>query len=312
MDTGVLCWILGIGLCIAILILLLWMGWFFSQWKKLEEILFHFQSGMTESVSDVEETRESRLVSELGQILRRASLAEKKAQQEKNEVMALISDLSHQLKTPLANIILDTELMEQGNPDDSQQKEFIRHTRAQALKMQWLMQNLLKASRLENGIIRFQAENTGIKQTIARSVSAVYAQASRKNIEIRVEDFQDVTLFHNPKWTSEAIANVLENAVKYSPENSRVEIRIRRQDLYTGLLISDQGMGIPETEYNKIFQRFYRGKQVQNEEGTGLGLYLAQLILQSEQGYMTVSSRKGQGSTFSIFLLNFGSSESRE
>lgn len=312
MDTGVLCWILGIGLCIAILILLLWMGWFFSQWKKLEEILFHFQSGMTESVSDVEETRESRLVSELGQILRRASLAEKKAKQEKNEVMALISDLSHQLKTPLANIILDTELMEQGNPDDVQQKEFIRHTRAQALKMQWLMQNLLKASRLENGIIRFQAENTGIKQTIARSVSAVYAQASRKNIEIRVEDFQDVTLFHNPKWTSEAIANVLENAVKYSPENSRVEIRIRRQDLYTGLIISDQGMGIPETEYNKIFQRFYRGKQVQNEEGTGLGLYLAQLILQSEQGYMTVSSRKGQGSTFSIFLLNFGSSESRE
>lgn len=312
MDTGVLCWILGIGLCIAILILLLWMGWFFSQWKKLEEILFHFQSGMTESVSDVEETRESRLVSELGQILRRASLAEKKAKQEKNEVMALISDLSHQLKTPLANIILDTELMEQGNPDDVQQKEFIRHTRAQALKMQWLMQNLLKASRLENGIIRFQAENTGIKQTIARSVSAVYAQASRKNIEIRVEDFQDVTLFHNPKWTSEAIANVLENAVKYSPENSRVEIRIRRQDLYTGLLISDQGMGIPETEYNKIFQRFYRGKQVQNEEGTGLGLYLTQLILQSEQGYMTVSSRKGQGSTFSIFLLNFGSSESRE
>lgn len=312
MDTGVLCWILGAGLCIAVLILLLWMGWFFSQWKKLEEILFHFQSGMTDRVSDVEETRESRLVSELDQILRRASLAEKKAQQEKNEVMALISDLSHQLKTPLANIILDTELMEQGNLDDRQQKEFIRHTRAQALKMQWLMQNLLKASRLENGIIRFQAENTGIKQTIARSVSAVYAQASRKNIEIRIEDFQDVTLFHNPKWTSEAIANVLENAVKYSPENSRIEIRIRRQDLYTGLMISDQGMGIPETEYNKIFQRFYRGKQVQNEEGTGLGLYLAQLILQSEQGYMTVSSRKGQGSTFSIYLLNYGSSESRE
>ena len=312
MDTGVLCWILGAGLCIAVLILLLWMGWFFSQWKKLEEILFHFQSGMTDRVSDVEETRESRLVSELGQILRRASLAEKKAQQEKNEVMALISALSHQLKTPLANIILDTELMEQGNLDDRQQKEFIRHTRAQALKMQWLMQNLLKASRLENGIIRFQAENTGIKQTIARSVSAVYAQASRKNIEIRIEDFQDVMLFHNPKWTSEAIANVLENAVKYSPENSRIEIRIRRQDLYTGLMISDQGLGIPETEYNKIFQRFYRGKQVQNEEGTGLGLYLAQLILQSEQGYMTVSSRKGQGSTFSIYLLNYGSSESRE
>lgn len=312
MDTGVLCWILGTGLCITILILLLWMGWFFGQWKKLEEILFHFQSGTTESVSDVEETRESRLVSELGQILRRASYTEKKAQKEKNEVMALISDLSHQLKTPLANIVLDTELMEQGNPDEGQQKEFIRHTRAQALKMQWLMQNLLKASRLENGIIRFQAENTGIKQTIARSVSAVYAQASRKNIEIRIEDFQDFTLFHNPKWTSEAIANVLENAVKYSPENSRVEIRIRRQDLYTGLMISDQGMGIPENEYNKIFQRFYRGKQVQNEEGTGLGLYLAQLILQSEQGYMTVSSREGLGSTFSIFLLNHGGSESQE
>lgn len=170
--------------------------------------------------------------------------------------------------------------------------------------MQWLMANLLKASRLENGMISFDAAYTGIKATIAKAVGFVFAQASAKKIELIVEEFQDVTLYHNPKWTAEAMSNILENAVKYSPAGSSIKIRLERLELYTKITISDEGIGIPRSEFHSIFQRFYRGSEVEQQEGSGLGLYLAQLILQCEKGYITVSSQVGQGSSFSLFLLN--------
>lgn len=218
--------------------------------------------------------------------------------------MALISDLSHQLKTPLANIVMNMEILDDETLDETSRKEFIRRTAQQAGKMQWLMQNLIKASCLENGIIDFKAENTNVKGTIARAVSAVYAQASKKQIEIRLDDFPDCQLYHNPKWTAEALGNILENAIKYSPEGSCIRIGLNQMDIYTRIIIADQGMDIRESEYNKIFKRFYRGEKAERAEGSGLGLYLSQLILQSEKGYITVASKEGQGSCFSVFLLN--------
>lgn len=312
MKIAVLYWILGSILVFGFFILGLWTFWLFREWRLLENILERFQnSGDSAMVSypkgnvdDVQETRQSRLFSQMEQILNRASWQEKQAQKEKNQLAGLISDLSHQLKTPLANIILDTELLESSKLEETQRKEFLSHTRAQAARMQWLMQNLLKASRLENGMIQFQAEHIGIKATIAKAVNAVYAQAAGKNMEIFMEEFKDMALYHNPKWTAEAMMNVLENAIKYSPKGSRIEISIAGMDIYTRITIHDQGQGIQETEYNKIFQRFYRGKQAETEEGTGLGLYLAQLIMQSEQGYITVDSKLGYGSSFHFFLLN--------
>lgn len=170
--------------------------------------------------------------------------------------------------------------------------------------MQWLMADLLKASRLENGIIHFEAQDTGIKRTIAKAVGSVYAQAAARDITLAVEEFRDCAVYHNPKWTAEALANILENAVKYAPEHSKIQITLTRLDLYTKITVTDEGIGIPESEYNAIFKRFYRGKEVEQQEGCGLGLYLAQLILQCERGYITVSSKVGQGSSFSLFLLN--------
>ncbi len=312
MGAGLLCWFLGGALVCSILVLLLWAAWFFRQWHRLEAVLEAFQNedsleaGLAASTSDIQETRESRLISDMRQLLSRAAWRENEAVRGRRQVTRLLSDLSHQLKTPLANIILDIDLLgsDAGHMDDRQKQEFLSHARAQASTMQWLMQSLLKASRLEEGILRFQAENTGIKPTIAKAVGAVYAQASGKKIEIAVKEAADAVLYHNPKWTAEAMANVLENAVKYSPEGSHIMISMEKMDLYTRITVQDQGPGIPETEYNKIFQRFYRGKQARESEGSGLGLYLSQLILQSEQGYLTVDSKLNQGSSFHFFLLN--------
>lgn len=295
---------LALFLCIAVLITVV--VYFLTQWKKLDNILDSFWTREPNDAyyQEYYETRESKIASQLRRILDSAYFKEKQAVKEKNQVTELISDLSHQLKTPLANIMMNMELLQNNNLSQEKQKEFLEHTRAQADKMSWLMKDLLKASRLENGIIQFHAENTGIKETIARSLDAVYAQAAAKQIRLSADTFQDFPLYHNPKWTAEAMSNILENAIKYSPENSCIRITITRLDIYTRITISDEGIGIPENEYNNIFKRFYRGKNVEWQEGNGLGLYLAQLILQHEKGYITVASKIGQGSSFSMFLLN--------
>lgn len=326
-KTIILILVLCLLACLAVLIL--GTAYFLYQWKKLDYILDNFWRENIEEENcgnantserarrflpergrkkpfyqDILETRESRVVSRLERILAAARFQEKQAVGEKDQVMNLISDISHQLKTPLANIVMNMELLQDTSLEEERRREFLEHTKSQADKMQWLMANLLKASKLENGMICFNAEYTGIRGTIARAVGFVFPQASARKIDLAVEECQDFKLWHNPKWTAEAMSNILENAVKYSPENSRVQIALTRLDIYTRITISDEGIGIPQSEFQQIFQRFYRGKEVEQQEGSGLGLYLAQLILQREKGYITVSSKVGEGSSFSLFLLN--------
>ncbi len=303
--------ILAVCLGLSLAAIVLGTAYFMWQWKKLDHILDSFQQGSSDGGGcgnadrlDIGETRESRIASQLRRILSSACAKEQQAIEEKNQAMELISDLSHQFKTPLANIVMNMEILQDPALDEEKRKEFLGHTKSQADKMQWLMADLLKASRLENGMIRFDACNSGIKGTIAKALGGVYAQASSKNIELVVEEFRDFDLYHNPKWTAEAMSNILENAVKYSPENSSIRITLSRLDLYTRITVADEGIGIPEEEYNMIFKRFYRGRKVEQQEGSGLGLYLAQLILQCEGGYITVSSKVGHGSRFSMFLQN--------
>lgn len=299
-------WITGAGMVVCLLLLVLATAYFLREWKKIDHILEHARSKDMDWIgkNDIQESRESRVVSQLMRILNSAQFREQRAAEERDQMMELISDLSHQLKTPLANIVMNMELLLGGSLTEAQQREFLEHTQGQARKMQWLMNSLLKASKLENGMIQFRAEPTKMKGTIAKAVSAVYAQARAKQISVDMEAFEDFDLYHNPKWTAEAIANILENAVKYSPKGSRIRITVHRMELYTRISVSDEGPGIPENEYQLIFRRFYRGGAVEQQEGSGLGLYLAQLILQQEKGYITVSSRLGEGSSFHVFLLN--------
>ncbi len=306
-------WILAVCLGLCLTAFAVGTAWFLLQWRKMDRILDSFQRSSPDGERrdmpvdvDIQETRESRIVSQLRRIVTDARFREEQAVGEKDQIMELLSDLSHQLKTPLANIVMDTELLQDPaiGGDEARRREFLLHVKSQADKMQWLMASLLKASRLENGMIRFPVEAAGIKETIARSLGHVYGQAAAKDIVLAVEEFQDFNLIHNPKWTAEALANILENAIKYSPWHSSIHVSVTRLDLYTKITIADEGIGISEKEYNLIFKRFYRSGTVEQQEGSGLGLYLAQLIVQQEKGYITVASRVGQGSRFSLFLLN--------
>lgn len=272
--------------------------------NRAGDIIGSFLSNRTVRRNDVAETRESKLISQLNQLLKLTEHEIRMSCEEKETVSRLISDLSHQLKTPLANITMYTEILREGALTEEEMKEFILRTGEQAAKMEWLLAVLLKTSRLESGIIEFEAVPEYIKGTIAESIGAVYGQSESRNIRVMIEEFADRKLIHNRKWTAEAIANILDNAIKYSPCDSTVTINITPMELYTRIQIEDQGIGIAPEEFNLIFKRFYRSKQVETMNGTGLGLYLSQLILAKQGGYITVDSQPGKGSAFSVFLKN--------
>ncbi|MCY6370602.1 sensor histidine kinase [Clostridium ganghwense] len=253
-------------------------------------------------ISETKDSRESKLAHQAKSIIGMINNDVNKTQDEKELIKELIGDISHQIKTPLANICMYTDILLDENLSQDEKREFLMRTKEQSEKINWLMKSLLKMSRLETGAINFKPDYEYIKETIARAVSSVYSQASDKNIKIEVEEFEDIKLFHNRKWTCEAITNILENTIKYSPQFSNINIKIIPLEIYTKIEITDQGIGIDKKDYNKIFKRFYRSENVSEHKGMGIGLYLSQFILSKEGGYITVKSTLGKGSTFSVFL----------
>lgn len=272
--------------------------------KKISQIINNCLSGNIDLDKEVAETRESKITMQLRTVIERAEHEKNCAKLEKNEVATLLSDLSHQLKTPLANLSMYIELLKDERLTREEQQEFIKKVSEQNSKMEWLTKMLIQISRLEVGIIEFDAAPIELRETLSESISLVYGSTARKRMEIEVEDFTDCKLIHSRKWTKEVFVNIFENAIKYSKEYSKILVRVVPMEIYTKIMIIDEGIGISKEEFSQIFKRFYRGKQVRETEGSGLGLYLAQLILAKEGGYITVDSTVGRGSVFSVFLQN--------
>ena len=159
-------------------------------------------------------------------------------------------------------------------------------------------------SRLETGTFVLTPAEARLGDTIAQAMSTVWAKAEKKQIELTVDCAPEIMVQHDSKWTAEAIGNILDNAVKYTPAGGRIAITVRPWQFYTRIDITDTGIGIPEEHYNDVFQRFYRAQEVAAEEGVGLGLYLANGIVTRQKGYISVKSTVGVGTTFSVYLLS--------
>ena len=226
-----------------------------------------------------------------------------KADLEKEQIKQLISNISHQLKTPLANVMMYEELLGSNDLTKEQQSNFLHKLKTQTEKIDWLLESLFKMSKLEQNVIEFDVEKEGIKKTIRNAVSAVFEKAEEKNIDIHVMEFEDVVLLHNPKWTLEVFVNLLENAIKYT-SFGLIEISLEQLETYSIIHIKDNGIGISKEDIPHIFERFYRSKNAEQTEGSGIGLYLSKMILEKEKGYLTVKSELGKGSVFSVFLQN--------
>jgi len=251
-----------------------------------------------------EETVISKEQNKLLQYYEKMKDEQQQSRQDKQTIQELVSDISHQVKTPIANIQMITGILNQHDLPCDKQHEFLNLMAVQIDKLEFLMQSLIKMSRLETGIFVLHLQETRLSDTIAGAVSMILAEAEKKNIQLQADCNSKLTVKHDPKWTAEAIGNILDNAVKYTPEGGTISILVRPWQFYTRIDISDTGIGIDQENYNAIFQRFYRAQEVTAKQGVGLGLYLARGIIARQNGYITVKSQKGKGSTFSVFLLS--------
>lgn len=275
-----------------------------KMYRVIDRMMDEILDGKKISESDIKEGEISALASKTKRIQQKVDFGLKSAEEEKEQVKRLISNMSHQLKTPLAGLMLYRELLEDDSLDMAARKKFLAKMKYQTEKIDWILQSLFKMINLEQGAIVFEAESLPIKATIQDAVSAVFDKAYKKKIKILTEMFQDRKLWHNKKWTAEVLTNLLENAIKYTKAGGTIHLSVHPMEMYTELRIQDTGIGIRQTELTQIFQRFYRSKDVEHIEGSGIGLYLSRLILEQEKGYIMVHSNLGEGSTFSVFLQN--------
>lgn len=222
---------------------------------------------------------------------------------ERADLQELISDISHQVKTPIANIkMINSTLMNQEVPLHKQ-KEFLSASASQLDKLDFLMQAMIKTSRLETGVISLEKKIQPIYDTLASALGGILLNAEKKQIDVSVDCPEHLSVPHDRKWTSEALFNILDNAVKYTPQNGKITVTVECWELYLKISISDSGKGIPEKHQGVIFKRFYREDDVHDIEGIGIGLYLAREIITMQGGYIKVTSTPGIGSCFMIFLL---------
>lgn len=251
-----------------------------------------------------EENRLSKLRHKAARLARQSRMDASRTSSEKESIQSFLSELSHQMKTPLSGVSMYSELLLEGGLSGGEQQEFLTRIKQGADKLEWMLSSLLKLSRLEIGAITLTPVPAGIRQTVSDSISAVRAAADKKNISLLTEEYEDRYLLHDRKWTTEALTNLLENAVKYSEPEGKVELSVEVMPIFTKINVTDTGTGIPREEWSAVFKRFYRGQNAKEKEGAGLGLYLASMILEMQGGYILVDSRPGAGTTFSLFLQN--------
>ena len=228
----------------------------------------------------------------------------RKIENEKENVKSLVTDISHQLKTPLANVELYNTLLAEEGISDEERLEFLETEGIAIEKLKMLVDSLINISRLEADMISIDKKEENLKECIESAISSVKADAAKKNIIIKNEIKEDCILAIDRKWTTEAIFNLLDNAVKYTAPNGKINLSLDNGINYFALNIEDNGIGIDTDEYNDIFKRFYRSRNdiVQNEKGSGVGLYLVRKIMNLQDGNVMVSSEKGKGSTFTLYF----------
>lgn len=219
-------------------------------------------------------------------------------QREQRSLQGLVADISHQTKTPLANIQLYLERLEHGAEDAS----LVTKLGAQVEKLDFLLANMVKISRLETGAVRIQKQQALLADTLADALSVIVPKADAKQIRLSVDYDETMTLNHDRRWTAEALANLLDNAVKYTSAGGSVGVRVVLQPVFVEIAVYDSGKGIARERQGTIFTRFYREPEVHDTEGAGLGLYLARMIVERQGGFIDVVSAPGVGSTFTINL----------
>lgn len=250
--------------------------------------------------SSWDESMLSSVEGKLARYLKSSASSARNLREQKARIEALVADISHQTRTPIANILLYAQLLEEQDlPEEA--RPLVASLIGQSEKLKMLIEALVKTSRLETGIFQFHPVRAEVEPMLAEAVRQYLPTAQQKQITLNLEPCAAEAVFDS-KWTAEAVGNLLDNAIKYTPGGGTVSVRLSEYDLFCRIDVSDNGRGIPEEEQAKVFQRFYRSPSVADAEGVGIGLYLTRQIIAGQGGYLKLTSKPGKGSTFSVFL----------
>ena len=280
--------------------LLLW------NYQKNRALLSRLHSMLNQAIdgsfqeASFDESQLSALETRMNQYLSECTVSARNLQAEKDKINTLISDISHQTKTPIANLLLYSQLLSEQelSPDGL---EIAASLTSQAEKLNFLIASLVKASRLETGIIAIRPRQESVQQLLDAVLEQMLPKVKEKNMIVDVIIEAEYASFDR-KWMTEAILNLFDNAVKYSSPGSKITATSKNYELFCRIDIKDEGIGIAEDEISKVFTRFYRSQTVSQQEGVGIGLYLAREIIAANGGYIKAVSKLGAGTTFSVFL----------
>ena len=274
--------------------------WRYKEIEKLSSYLRRISSGdFSLDVRDNYEGELSILKSNIYKVTIMLSEHSSLLQQDKVKLTNAISDISHQLKTPLTSLMVMSDLLSDKKLDESKRMEFTRTIRVQLERIEWLVSSLLKLSKIDAGTVHFKKDKVIVHDLIQRSVQPVLVPMDIKQQKLHISGDETITFQGDLNWTSEAIINILKNCVEHTEEGGKIAITFSENALFTMITIKDNGKGIAQEDLPYIFKRFYKGKNA-GEESAGIGLAMAHSIIKSQQGDIEVKSVRGMGTTFEI------------
>lgn len=278
-----------------------------SESKKINEITKYIEEINRGNYKlNIEENTEdelSILKNELYKITIMLKEVAENSQKDKTTLKDSLSDISHQIKTPITSILimLDNILSDENMPEDIK-KDFIKDIKRKIINIKFLVESILKLSKIDSNSIKFIKKEVFIKDIINEAVKNVSMLSELKNIEIIVSGDDSIKTICDLKWQVEAITNILKNCIEHSYENRKIYINYNQNNMYTELKIEDNGTGIDAKDLPHIFERFYKGKN-SSSDSVGIGLALSKSIIESNNGYIQVDSKLNKGTTFIIKYL---------
>ena len=287
---------------VIILVVMVYFKNFYNDIKDMTDYVYHSSEGRNFEMK--KRNQEGQIGLLKTELLKMTNILKEKVDLLNKEKIFLndtISDISHQLKTPMTSLIILNDLM-YGEISKETKHEFLNKIKSQLTRMEWLIKSMLKLSKIEAKVIDFNKEKVNVKELITRAIQPSLILIELKNINISISGEEDITYIGDINWSTEDLVNVIKNCVEHTPTGGNLDIKYEQNPLYLEIIIKDDGEGIDKKDLPHIFKRFYKGKSNSKEDSVGIGLAMTKSIIESQNGDIYVKSEKNKGTEFHIVI----------